>query len=306
MQWFFIALAAPFLWALVNISDKYLVKKYSVGESGSGGLVLFSSLIGILAAGIISIFISGIFDISILDKILLFSTGVFTVVWVILYLATIEVEDISVVVPWFISIPVFGYILGYIFLGEKLAIIQLIGFGIVFLGLILISIDSFGGKIKQKKKLILNMTIVCLIVAISGIIFKSSTVEGNFWISSFWIYLGLGISGLFIYFFIPKYRAQFIQMNRTGGYKIFFINVLSETLTIAGNLLTNFALLLAPVAIVFLVGSFQPAIVLMFTTFSTKFFPHIVKEDISRKTLIKKFLYIVIIIFGSSILFYYK
>jgi len=29
MQWFFIALVAPFLWALVNIADNYLVKKLS-------------------------------------------------------------------------------------------------------------------------------------------------------------------------------------------------------------------------------------------------------------------------------------
>ena len=27
MQWFFIALGAPFLWALVNIGDKYVVGK---------------------------------------------------------------------------------------------------------------------------------------------------------------------------------------------------------------------------------------------------------------------------------------
>lgn len=37
MQWFFIALGAPFLWAIVNISDQYLVLKYSTGKRGSGG-----------------------------------------------------------------------------------------------------------------------------------------------------------------------------------------------------------------------------------------------------------------------------
>ncbi|MFA5773242.1 MAG: hypothetical protein WC908_01035 [Candidatus Paceibacterota bacterium] len=48
MSWFFIALGAPFLWAIVNIADQYLVKKYAIGHKGSGGLVLFSSLIGIV------------------------------------------------------------------------------------------------------------------------------------------------------------------------------------------------------------------------------------------------------------------
>lgn len=44
MQWFFIALVAPFLWALVNLADKYLVTRFSHKEEerSSGGLVLFS------------------------------------------------------------------------------------------------------------------------------------------------------------------------------------------------------------------------------------------------------------------------
>ena len=50
MQWFFIALGAPFLWAIVNIADGYLVSKFSRKEEerSSGGLILFSSLIGIV------------------------------------------------------------------------------------------------------------------------------------------------------------------------------------------------------------------------------------------------------------------
>lgn len=52
MNWFFIALGAPFLWAIVNIADTYLVSRYSEKEKerSSGGLVLFSSLIGLVVA----------------------------------------------------------------------------------------------------------------------------------------------------------------------------------------------------------------------------------------------------------------
>jgi drug/metabolite transporter (DMT)-like permease len=120
MQWFFIALAAPFLWALVNISDQYLVEKYSTGTRGSGGLVLFSSLMGVVVAAIISIFIQGVFAVPLLDKILLIIAGGTTIAWIILYLFTLEIEDVSVVVPWFLTVPIFGYVLGYIFLGEVL------------------------------------------------------------------------------------------------------------------------------------------------------------------------------------------
>src|ERR1700752_2971005 len=102
MHWFFIALGAPFLWALVNIFDQYLVSKYSTGTRGSGGLVLFSSLIGIFVAILIAIFTPDVFSVSFLDKVLLVTTGGITIAWVILYLFSLEIEDVSAVVPWFL------------------------------------------------------------------------------------------------------------------------------------------------------------------------------------------------------------
>ena len=42
MNWFFIALGAPFLWALANLFDQYLVNKYTNNRRSSvGALVLF-------------------------------------------------------------------------------------------------------------------------------------------------------------------------------------------------------------------------------------------------------------------------
>lgn len=109
MQWFFIALVAPFLWALVNLADKYLVTRFSRREEerSSGGLVLFSSLIGIFIAFLIWIFIPDVFNISFLDKLLLFVCGILTIVWVILYLFALEIEETSAVVPYFLSVPIF-------------------------------------------------------------------------------------------------------------------------------------------------------------------------------------------------------
>lgn len=305
MQWFFIALVAPFLWAFVNIADKYLVSKYSEKdkERSSGGLVLFSSLIGIFIAGAISIFTVGLFDIPILDKILLFITGIITIVWIVLYLFALEIEETSNIVPWFLSVPIFGYILGYIFLGEKLSFFQILGALIIFLGLGMISVDFSNNHRKIKKKSVFYMVFVCLLVSVAGIIFKYVTIQGNFWVSSFWEYFGLGVSGILIFIFIPKFRREFMRMNTRGGLKIFTINTISELLTVSGNLLTNFALLLAPVAMVYLVGSFQPAIVLLLVILGTKFLPKIIKEDISFRILIPKIVAIFVMILGSIILF---
>lgn len=305
MNWFLIALGAPFLWALVNIADTYLVANFSHRdrERSSGGLVLFSSLIGLVIALGIFIFVPNLFGISFLDKTLLLITGVITILWVILYLFALEIEEVSNIVPWFLTIPVFGYILGYFFLGENLTKEQIIGAVIVLFGLAILSVSWHEEKKRIKHKPVIYMFVACLLVAFSGVLFKYVTVGGDFWVSSFWEYLGLGLSGLLIYIFIPKYRNEFHFMHKTGGKKIFGVNVLSEFMTVAGNLLTNFALLLAPVAMVYMVSSFQPAIVLGLTILGTKFLPHIVKENISFKALFPKILGILIMIFGSLLLF---
>lgn len=303
MHWFFIALGAPFLWAIVNIFDQYLVSRYSTGVRGSGGLVLFSSLIGIFTAGAIAIFTPGLFSIPFLDKFLLIIVGGITIAWVILYLFTLEIEDVSAVVPWFLTVPIFGYLFGYLFLGENLSATQQIGSLVTLFGVFLISIDFSKEKKEFKWRPALYMLVACLLVSVAGIIFKYVTVEGNFWVSSFWEYAGLGFFGVLIYLFVPRYREEFSQMNTNGGLKIFTLNTLSEIMTIIGNLLTNFAMLLAPVAMVFLVGSFQPAIVLFLTLLATKFFPNIARENLSKKVFIPKILAILIMIVGSSILF---
>ncbi len=305
MSWFLVAFCAPVLWALVNIADQYLIAKYSNREKerSSGGLVLFSSFIGLFIALLIALFSKGLFSVPIFDILLLLVTGVLTIIWIILYLYALEIEEVSNVVPWFLTIPIFGYIFGYIFLGETLTQNQLLGFFIMLIGLIVLSIDFSSEKKKMKRKPAFYMIIACLLVSISGVIFKHVTIEGNFWLSSFWEYVGLGFSGFVIYLFIPKYRKEFMHMNREGGRKIFLVNVVSEFATIFGNMLTNFALLLAPVTMVYLVGSFQPAIVLFFTLISTKFFPHIVKENLTRTILIPKIIAIVIMTLGSLFLF---
>lgn len=304
MHWFFYAFVAPFLWALVNICDQYLVARYGAGRNNPGALVLFSSLIGIFVALGIGIFAGHVFAISFFEQALLALSGVFTILWVILYLYAIKTADISSVVPWFVTVPAFGYILGYFFLGEDLSLYQKVGSLIVLLGTFILSMDfSKAGEYRFKSRLALYMVPACLLVAVVGIIFKYVTVSGDFWVSSFWVHVGLGLSGIFIYLISKSYRQAFIEMLRHGGLKILSLNGGSELVSVAGNLASSYATLLAPVALVLIVANFQPAILLFLTILGTKFFPGIVQEDLSKRVLIPKIISIGIILVGSIFLF---
>ncbi len=302
--WAIYAVGASLLWSLVNMIDKYLVSKYTNEEHSSGALVLFSSLVGVFIAFFIGILNPEIWHIGTIDKFLLILVGFMSVAWILFYLYALEIEDVSVVVPWFLTIPAFGYIFGFLFLGESLTYYQQIGSLIIMLGLIVLSVDFKKEKIsKFKTKVVLYMLAACIIIAAQGIIFKYVAEVESFWVSSFWGYLGLGFMGLILYIFSPNYRRDFIRMNREGGLKIFSLNFISELTTTAGDLLAKFALLLAPVTVVYLMSSFQPAFVLILTILGTLFLPSVVKESLNFRVLIPKVIAILITIIGSFVLF---
>ena len=69
-----------------------------------------------------------------------------------------------------------------------------------------------------------------------------------------------------------------------------------------GNLVTSYAYLLAPVALILLSQSFQPIFVFVIGIFLTIFFPKISVENIHTKNLWQKFFAIVITGIGTYLL----
>ncbi len=304
MNWFFIAIGAPILWAIVNIADQYLVEKHSKGVHPSGALALFSSLIGVLIAIGIALFTPDLGALPLLSKVILFGAGILNAVWIMLYLYALEADEVSSIAAWFLTVPVFSYILGHFILGETLTQAQLIGGAIILMGALILSLDfTEKHNTKFKTKATLFMVVACALIALSGVLFKFVTEEGSFWVSSFWEYAGLGATGLSLFFFKKSYRTSFLSMIRTGGAKIFSLNIGSEAITIIGNMLTNFALLLVPVTLVYLVDSYQPVIVLLLTFICTKYFPFIVKEKFAFRSIVPKLIAIGVMIVGTYQIF---
>jgi transporter family protein len=303
-MWILLTISAVILWSFVNIADNYLVERNKKSGDPIGSLVIFSSLFGFIAALIILFFTKSIFVLSVSQIAVLLLAGLCNVSWIIFYLKALPDEDVSTVIPWFLTSPFFGYILGYIILGENLSTKQLLGGLIILIGGLLLSIkrqhDKSGYTIRWL--LIRNMTIASLLAALWAILFKFIARENDFWISSFWEHIGLGVGGLFIIFFAPSYRKGFLKIIRSNTKQILFINLSSETLTITGNLLANYAILLVPVTAVLLLEVIQPAIVFILGIFFTIFFPKILREDISRNNLIQKGTAIAIMILGAMLL----
>ncbi|MBP9711878.1 MAG: DMT family transporter [Candidatus Pacebacteria bacterium] len=303
-NWFLIALIAPILWSIVNHIDKYMLSKY-LKDRGVGALLIFSALASVVILPFIAYFYHNeIFSISINDFWMLILIGLLSAGAFFFYLKGMDAEEATIVIPLFQLVPVFGYFLGYFILKETLSTQQIFSSLLIISGIVILALEiDTDNKVTLKTKVLAMVSISSFLFALHDTLFKKVAIVESFWVSVFWQYASLTIFGILALIFIRKFRNDFLSMFKNIGGKVLSLNIVSELLYIFGNLTNNFATLMAPVAVVLVVSSYQPLFVFIGGVFLTIFLPHISMEKISAKHLIHKIISIIIIIIGSYFLY---
>lgn len=309
--WLLIGPIAPLLWALAAVIDKYLVTKYFGGvneegevSSGSvGSFILFSSLFAAIVCLPLLFFVEGIFAIPVRDMVFLVVGGVFSITCIILYLLALQEEELSLIVPWWQTIPLFGFIFGFLFLGETMTRMQVVAGAIILVGASILAID-FRKQFHFRRKIAFLMLGSSISYAIGGVFFKISTPIESFWVSVFWEHMGILLVGVVLFSFVTVYRNDFLRILKTQGKKVLGLNVVNEMLNTGGTIITNFTTLTMPLAMGWIVtNGIQPFILFILTILLTLFIPSILKEDIGIKNLLPKCLGTVIMVGGTCLLF---
>lgn len=304
MDWFFIAFLSTLCFSIISHIDKYILSRYLKG-SGVGALMLFSALFAILILPFIYLLEERVLSISINDSLFLIGVGILSFIAVFFYFKALSYTEASVAVPFFQLIPIFGFILGFILLGEVVSVKSILAGLIIISGILLLSFSKKEeGEILFKGKVVVLMLGSSFTYALYEVLFKLVTIKETFWISLFWQNIGLLITGLFLYIFIKSYRQDFHKLISNNGLGILSLNLLNETLNTLAVGLIQYASLLVPIVLVFLVNSLQPAIVFILGILLTLFLPKISKEDIKRSTLIQKTIAILIVTFGTYLLYF--
>ncbi|NTV40717.1 MAG: EamA family transporter [Candidatus Moranbacteria bacterium] len=301
MDWFLIALIGPVLYAITNHIDKYILEKYfKAGEVGA--IVLFSALFSFVALPVIFIIEPSVFTVSIITKIALMVSGSLNVVCLILYLKALQDDEVSVVAPFYQTIPIFGFILGYFILGETLNRQELLSALIILIGTTIVSFDFSDGKPKFKKRVAFLMLTSSVLFAIIGVVFKTIAVDEGFWLSIFWSLSGNIMIGSLIFLFVKSYRLQFLKVFKVNSKAILAVSSLNELIFISADGMTAFATLLAPISLVMIVNGFQPIFVFIIGVVMTLFFPKFGSESLTKNDLIQKILAIIFIASGTILL----
>jgi len=303
MHWFFLALGSVFLWSIVTYLDKFIIERF-IKNRGVGSLILFSALFAGIVIPIIAIINPRVFSIPAIDILLLCVSGILGSLAIIFYLYALEHEDTSLVIPLFQLIPIFSYILGFIFLKEVLSGKQIIAGLVVVAGAIILTLEiEEEKKIKLKIKPLVLMVLSSLMFSIMDVLYKFISIDEDFWPTQFWHYVGLFIFGLLLYLTIKKYRLEFNRVISSSPMPVFGANIGGEILQVSANIMNNYALLLAPVVLVTLVGAYMPLIVFLMGLILTFLIPKFITERVSKRHLLHKSLAIGVIVIGSILLY---
>lgn len=300
MNWFLIAILSPLLWATSNFIDKFLISKHF--KSSVGTLIIYSSLIGLPVAVLIAIFKPSVLFLNWTTAVLIILNSFLYIAYLFPYFKALSKADTSLVTPIFQTISVFSYVLAFFVLGEVLSKNQIFGSLLIITGAIGISLKFKEKKIHLNKEILFLQLLASLIISLNYLFFKFFAIRLDFWTVSFWQYLGFVIFGLGLLIFVRSYRTNFIQSFKINSGRILRLNALNEILNIIATILFTFASLLAPLALVSVVNGFQPLFVFIIGIVMTLFFPHLIEEDLRKKVIIQKILFILIMFLGAYLL----
>ncbi|ANW00241.1 EamA family transporter [Bradyrhizobium icense] len=287
MSWFFIALWAPFLLACANHNDKFLLSRY-LKQKSIGSIVIFSSLFSGVAITIVSFIQPDVYEISFVQGTALVATGISSVCAAVCYLYALDLDEASFVTPFYQTVPIFAYFLGYFILSETIALAQVLGSLAIIVGALALSFEFGRRGMRLKRNVVVLMLGASFLSAVNGVVFKLIAVDKGFWVSLFWGFVGQTVTGLTFLVSVPSFRRDFLDLFKQSRVLAVALIALSKILFSVSEAVTLYATLLAPVALVLLVNSFQPLFVFAFGIVLTLFFPRVAEESLTRMKMLQK------------------
>ena len=195
-------------------------------------------------------------------------------------------------------IPVVTVILAFLFLGQTLSSDELLGFIVVFLGATLVSLERANIFIQG-----LGMILIAIVIWSAITLF----IDYGLTKMSFWDYflldtLGSALAGPTL-FLIPSMRRQIISGLRTATVRKYIWFSGNNLLDFIGQTSLKKALALASSAgLVAVITQVQSFYAIVIGVLLTLLIPNVIREDVSARMLLKKFIGAAIMFCGVYIL----
>lgn len=294
IQWFVYAIIGTIVYTLVAFVDKYNLEKQIKDYRG---MSLYSAIVGLIT-GTVLWFVTGRPLLDFRDGFLIILTGVMYIWSAAIYFFVMQREKAVKVIFLFQLIPIFTFGLSQIFLHEAITLKQLFGFFLILLPTLIIAGE--GGK---KSDFVINkntflMILVDLGWAGANVLFKFVVDTGSFSKVVAYESWGWAVGGVILFIAIPSVRDAFITTTRSLKKSALATVFGNEALFLFSKLFTFLAFSLGSVAIVSVISGTQVLFAVIFGWILALIAPKVFFEDISRKSLIIRFILGLITVVG--------
>jgi drug/metabolite transporter (DMT)-like permease len=283
LSWFFYALLAPALYSCITFIDKYLLEREVPDYRGMPiyGAIMAAIFGVLLWAGL------GLPRVPPGVALPVLLTGMLGIWGVALYFRALADEHGSTIVVLVQMIPLFVLILSFVFLDERIAALQLLGFGLI-LGAAL-AVSRRPGPFRLRLSAAFGwMLLASLMWAAQLVLFKALVTETPFARVVAWEAWGFGLGGLVLYAAFPPIRGAFHATLRTVRRRALAVIFANEGLSIAAKLVGFLAISLGPVALVSVLGSTEVFMAVLLGWLLTLAAPKVYHEEIAPSDLLRK------------------
>lgn len=287
-------LVSPLLFAVASLADKVLVK--DDGEDSEPLVILalggIFSLVFALPFGL-WVYLSGQSLGSLVGFCGLFVNEILYIACMYLYLKAMKREEASRVVPWFQIIPIFGLLGAFFVLKEIPTWYQFVSVVVLMVGGFIVSFKD--GKVDMKT--------VALVIFGSALLAMYDVVFAHFGRSLHWssaIFINLVAKAFWCFMILVDKRKW--HGFRLGLKTKLSVLSISESVCVVADISLCLFFLYLPVAFVQATCCFQPFFTLIGTVLLTKWFPEILREEVSGTALWQKVIGTALMMVGGIVL----
>lgn len=305
-MWLFVSISSYFINAGVYAADKFLLSK-KIHSS-----ITYTFYVGIWSIFNIFLLYFDFWVPSLRELGVDLLAGLLFLVTLIFWYKALHQSEATRVVPIVGAlVPIFSFLLSYIFLGETLAERQLLAFFILINGGILISVkrtsfwvikdvlasfknvfgDMLGGihaQYRPTKRLILNSVTSALFFALYYVLIKYIYISQPFIGGFVWSRMG-SFLGVILILFVPDWRKLIVKHQKgakTSRNIIFFLTV--RLLAAAAFIMLNWAISMGNVALINSLQGTQYVFLFFIVLFLSTKYPKILNEELGGGVLLQK------------------
>jgi len=294
----FFSILSPAIYGVNNFIDKLILEKYKISPIV---ITVYSGFFGFLAGLFILVF-TGFYNADYKSIAIILASGFLGNIYLIPYFKALSQDETSRVVPLFQFVPIFVLVLSFFLLGEKLTTKQYVGCIAIICSSFFLSLQKSEMQILKLRPAFWYMLLSSFLFSFSIVLYKFGVQEIPFWNTLPYEGFGMVLGALSILLYRNNGKI-FLSETKKFPKKIFVWMSINEGVFVLSRYTAYFALSLVAASIVNVLGGIQSFFVLIYGIVLSLWFPHIIKEIITKQTVGIKVASIVGIFIGLSLIF---